>query len=825
MGIRISICLLLLFFFCESKAQTVLNPDSVLAKISDEYPAEKIYLQTDKTYYTSGETIWGKLWCVADAEPTYLSSIAYVLLVNTQGVVVAKKMHRLDSISSAGFSLDIDNNLEEGNYTIVAHTLWMLNDPSFVFKKQIFVYNPLKRNGKKATIPQEISLSFFPEGGDMLAGVDNKVAFKANDANGFSLAINGFIADKSGVRIADFKTEHEGMGVIVLKNVDTVEYVANVVLNNGAVQQFKLPKAKQDGIGFTVDNTNPNRLVVILKRPENAKASGIVKLVAHMNHQIVFSRNMNIDEGEVAAPINKKKLPAGIIHITLFNELNLPLAERLAFVDNLAYAAPIINEKVINAKSRTYNKLQFTIPDVVKSSLSVRITDALLDAASTDENNILSGLLLTSDLKGYVNNPGYYFVNKNDTVKKHLDMLLMTQGWRRFVWNQVLKNDFPKLKYPVETGLSLKGKVTKSGRKDPITDGSISFIIRGEDSTNIISEAKLTDRGEFIVDGFSFKKQAEVAYQGTNNKKDKLIVDVEIYPSYIDSLKRLFVNEPLNLDSVDIANAKSLLANYLKDLLAKSDTTGQSYLGTVTVSAKKLSQKDSLNLAYATGPFQMGQTINPNEFKNYTTIWQILQAAIPGLRVGGDFINPTVSFGRYEGIDAVSQSSAGSSQAEFGGTTFNGMLDENNGIAYFLNEINVSKDIIATLDVNDIALIKSMKLEASILGASQGAIAVYTKKGFYVGNKPYEKTFTTMTKAGYAITRAFFNPDYSTNPNLNNTVKDNRYTLFWSSNINPQTDGNFAVGFYNNDFATAFKVIIQGIDKSGKLIYGEYILK
>lgn len=808
-----------------SYGQNMLSPDSALVKLNNDYPIEKIFVHTDKTHYVAGETLWAKAWCTVDGIPSYLSNILYVSLTNSNGTVVMKKMYALDSMSTSSINLDLPKNMLEGNYTLYAYTLWMLNNIDYIFKKNIFIHNPITPKRNQSLNSTAIKMSFYPEGGDIIAGLPANIAFKVVDSYGLPIQIKGYITNKENQRVADFATEHEGMGSFNLTLADTTEYTANIERNGNNLLQFKLPKVKQTGVSLTIDNSNSNRLVVLVNKPENVKQPGIIKLVAHINHQLVFSRKLNLDEGENAVPLTKKNLPSGIIHFTVFDETNIPLAERLAFIDNTEITAPAILNPSVNSSPRKLNSFSFKLKDNVKASLSVRITDEVLDAANKYDNNIVSCLLLTSDIKGHVNNPGYYFSNKSDSVKKHLDLLMLTQGWRRFVWNKIIANEFPVLKYPVETGMTIKGKATKSDRKEPVQEGIVSFIIRGEDSTNIMSEAKLTDKGEFIVDGITFKKEATVAYQGTNKKKENLIIDVSIYPSHIDSLSKLIIDQEINLDTVDLANRKSALSAYLYNQISKIDTTGNNYLGNVTVSSKRISKKDSLNNAYATGPFQMGQTINPEEYKNYSTIWQVLQAAVPGIRISGDFFNPAVSFGRYDGIDAISQASAAGAQSEIGGTTFNGMLDENNGIAYFLNEINVSKDIIATLDVNDVALIKSMKLEAAALGASQGALAFYTKKGVSIRNKPYEKTFTTMQKQGYAITREFFNPNYSIDSNLNKLEDDKRYTLFWNSNLKPQKDGSYLISFFNNDISKSFKIIIQGLTKDGKLILGETVLK
>jgi hypothetical protein len=186
--------------------------------------------------------------------------------------------------------------------------------------------------------------------------------------------------------------------------------------------------------------------------------------------------------------------------------------------------------------------------------------------------------------------------------------------------------------------------------------------------------------------------------------------------------------------------------------------------------------------------------------------------------VEGNPFDPDVYFTRFAGLD-FAVGSATTTEEEVSVSTF-GLLQER-GISYYLNEVNVSKDVINSLSVDDIALIKVLKNEGAALGANGGVIAFYTKKGVPVRNSPYEKAFTKMEKQGYAIIKHFYAPDPASLP----AGTDARTTIYWNSQLRPSKDGRYHLRFYNNDLATAFKVVIQGIDKTGKLIYTETIVR
>lgn len=795
-------------------AQTL--PDSALARFKNNYPQEKVFLQTDKSYYFPGESIWMKAWCALDGAPSYLSRILYVDLVNSTGEVISKKMYRLDSLGSTPADIEIPTQIKSGNYTLNAYTLWMLNFPQFIYQKNIYIYNAASY---QKTIPATagINIRFFPEGGDIIAGTKSRIAFTTTDKNGWAIKVQGEITDNTGKTVASFSTEHDGMGSFEIDAEPGKTYTATINKT-----PHKLPAIKEEGIGLRVENANLNRAFVLLSRAEkNKEKYGLLKVVAQMYNQIVFKAELNFDEGQMAAPIPKKNLPPGIMQVTVFDARNNPLAERLVFIENYKLINPGINTDTLNTKARGKNQLSFAINDINTAALSCLVTSDIAGTGSNQEDNIASSILLTTDLPGYINNPGYYFKNKEPQTLQHLDLLLMTRGWRRFEWKRILQNDYIMLKYPVESAITFSGTVTKSDRKEVVKEGKVSFIIKGDDSTSLLAEATLTDKGEFLLNNVNYMKSAAVAYMGTNNKKENFVVDVKLNPSYIDSLKRSFNNTGINLDTINLAN-KNALTQYIQ--LASDENSpfkNAKTLQGVVVTGRKLSREDSLNREYAGGPFLMGKAIDPSATKAARTIWQIIQQTVPGVTVEGNPFDPKVSFNRFGGLgnEDFTMSAGGSSD----GSISNDIVLQTNGIAYYLNEINVSKDVINTLSPEDVALIKVLKNEAAVLGASQGAIAFYTKKGIAVGQLPFEKTYTVVKREGYAIVRQFNNVDYSIPTDVKDP--DNRHTLYWNGKINPSKDGKYRFRFFNNDTSKQFKLVIQGIDKDGQLIYGEQIIK
>lgn len=533
--------LLLLFLLIstgfQSFAQAVSLPYNILNKYFTDYPNEKVFLQTDRESYVSGETIWMKAWCLAEGKPTFLSSILYVDLVNQQGEVVQKRMYNLDSLGSTAGDIDLSPTIASGNYSINAYTLWMQNFTGFVFHKEISIYGKNYKPDPQKSSGSKLSVQFFPEGGDMVEGLSNKIAFKAT-VNFMPAEVKGFVTDEQGNRVADLVSEHFGMGVFDLKIEPGKKYIANIPSSSGSMLLFNLPAPKAEGIILKIENSKPNKLFIAVDRSPNQKEHySKIKIVAHGNSEVLFEANLDIDKKQNAFSIEKKTLPAGITHITAFDINNNPLAERLVFINNYEILKPVIKVDNIDFKTKSTSNFTVSLPQAGKMALSVVVIKANA-YKQTLKNNIASSLLLTSDLKGYIHEPDYYFQDREPARLQHLDLLLLTHGWRRFEWKKLLANKFPAIKYPVETALWISGKLMKRGRKESLTDARISFIIKGEDSTNILAESTVNANDEFLVTDLAFRKKATISFNATNNKKENAIADVQINPTYYDTLKQ-----------------------------------------------------------------------------------------------------------------------------------------------------------------------------------------------------------------------------------------------------------------------------------------------
>jgi hypothetical protein len=305
-----------------------------------------------------------------------------------------------------------------------------------------------------------------------------------------------------------------------------------------------------------------------------------------------------------------------------------------------------------------------------------------------------------------------------------------------------------------------------------------------------------------------------VSYQATNQKKENLVVDVKFYPSLFDTLDKATLKWKFDLDTLTLANRNSALAKLLYDRLAVSDTSTNKarFLGYVTVTSKKLSRMDSLQREYVSTFFEISdQTLEVPQDRGFVNIWQFLQREVVGLNV-----NPfepggvtTVTFGRFSGMVLGTMNEDGSMNA-----------GADDGIVFFLNELPVPIGVIDAINPDEVAIAKIYKgVTGFPFGANAGAIGIYTKKGRTVAVN--QKQFNFFEKKGYSLVREFYNVDYKKTPDYNKDTIDKRTTLYWNPKAKFDDKGEIKVRFFNSDLSQKYKIVVQGLDQKGRMVYTE----
>jgi hypothetical protein len=766
-----------------------------LEQFGKNYPQEKVYLHVDKDYYASGETIWFKAYIMVQGLPSLGASNLYAELLDKNGTVVMKKRLLASGASAAG-EFQLPETTKAGQYQIRAYTSWMLNfDPAFLGYRNIEVFDPQKRNSaqaKDSAVVSDFSVQFFPEGGDLLNNVNSIVAFKAIDQSGYPVAVSGNVQNSKGKTLATLQTIHDGMGSFELTPDEGENYHAIVKTANGKEKTIVLPAAKSSGAGLKVYNWG-SRIFYQTSLPNMTDTSyDHMLIVGQMQQQLVYKAILHVSDGRISGFIPTGGLPSGILQITLFSMNGTPLSERLAFVSKEDHLKINLVNESINTDERAKNSVEIEIPDTLRTSISVAVTDADQVLKDPDENNIISGLLLTSDLKGFIYNPAWYFRDTTKATLDALDLVMMTNGWRRFSWEKIINNDLPQIRFPYEQGILIKGTAFSGGGRVPLSNGKVDMILKHPlDSTTNFTSVNTDDKGEFSLANVQFMDTLNIYYKGSDKNKSPNVI-VKYNSHFFDNTAPVQSPYPYR---VPAALDKNLLVKFLNtasenNKVNRAITNRTILLKEVNIKEKKITPQETIEKRYVSGMFTSdnGYTFDlTKETPTSFNVFQYLQSKVAGLQITGDYSNPTLSWR--------------------GGTP-----------TLYMNEMPTDKEMISTLNINDIALIKVFRppFMGGFGGGAGGAIAIYTKKGGDNTSDESVRGFELYKKGGYTLTKEFYSPDYSVRNDLH-ALADKRLTLYWNPRVQIDSASHKAkITFYNNDFTSHFRVVVEGFSEDGR---------
>lgn len=770
------------------------QPDSILNIYAAQFQEERIFIHFDKTSYLPGETIWFKAYLMQGIEISDISKNFYIEFADAAGNV----LHYITApivLSSAKGMFKVPETFKENTLYIRAYTSWMLNfDSAFLYKKSIPIIQPSAKQPTKFVQPIT-SLNFFPEGGYLVNDLKSKVAFKATDAIGNPVYFKGAILNKLGKIVDSVKPTHNGMGFFYLTPQKGEIYTLKWIDEWQVAHNSVLPTAKEDGLVMNLKQEDQKLLVKVTRPPNSKDNFKLIRIVATMHKQMVYrvsTRLVNAESYNGEIPI--ANLPEGVLQVTVFDMNWMPFAERICFIKNqdneLLADARVFKPKL---SSKAKNILEINIPDEISANLSVAITDAESNAASKE--NIISTLFLTSDLKGYVHHPYAYFINDLDSTNKNLDLVMLTNGWRRIKWEEVATNKLPTIHFPRDsTFLSIAGQLFGARPSQIIDIGDINLILKTKDSATSVLSVPLKPNGSFVSKNMSFFDTVTVYYQ-FNKKKDLINSTAVTFSNLL-----LPPNQQILIDGTFQTNAtldtnglfrKKQLWQKKQDLDKLLQTTT---LANVTVKAKQRSRIEELEAKYTSGMFQGGDDGYQFDFANDLTA----QAAIDVF---------SYLSGRVAGL-VINNTGAQTSATWRGSPT-----------SFFLNEMPVDASNLKDINVADIAYVKVIRppFIGAAGGGAGGAIAVYTKRGSdtrsITGNGLENKKL-----AGYTFIKEFYTPNYETNPDLKQE-SDVRTTLYWNPFVlSDKKNRTIQITFFNNDISKKLRLDIQGMNEEGKLV-------
>ena len=444
-------------------------------------PIEKLYLQTDKPIYNSGDTLWlkGYLFEAKDLTPSAKSGLVYTEVIDKNNQIVKRLLFKITGGLFRG-SIPLDDELPAGAFSLRAYTNWMRNwGTDYIFTKNLFYINttatslagnsggavgsikPNSKNANNLNKPEAIDLQFMPEGGKLVGGLQSRVGFKAVAANGMGVAVSGKVYNSKKQEVASFKTAHAGMGSFEFTPIAGESYFAKIFTAGIEPKAYALPRTEAAGVVLKVINDfESDVLKVNLISSETVPKTASYYLVAQSRGVVCYGAIAKFTNRQVNSVIKKDKFPTGIVRLTLFDENLNPVNERITFVNHHDGLNIGLKTEKENYRTRDSVTLHLKVTDKnsmpLQGSFGVAITDDGLVAADSTAT-ILTRLLLTRDLKGTVENPSYYLIDKPEN-QAALENLLLTQGWVGYDWGNGFK--IPKIKYQAQPEFVVKGKLT-----------------------------------------------------------------------------------------------------------------------------------------------------------------------------------------------------------------------------------------------------------------------------------------------------------------------------------------------------------------------------
>ena len=502
-------------------------------RFATECPQEKVYLHFDNTGYYVGDTIWFKAYTVyaETVKPTTLSRVLHVELVTPWGEVVdSRKLKIEDGQCHGEFALSRD--YRGGFYEVRAYTRGMLNfGDDYIFSRVFPVYSEPEIGGnyeekemdsffgeKKERPSSEtydkVNITFFPEGGHAVKGLRSRIAFRATGKNGENIAISGNLYNKAGEPVAALTTLHQGMGVFELTPEED-EYKA-IVAYEGKNYTIPFKEMLFEGYVMNVDNLNPNAMRITLQKSASLPYDTVAVSIT-CRGRVYAVEAFGLGAEPYTFSISKEKFPAGCLQITAFNTDGDILAERLAFHTKpairvttndsnlISYPSMFLPIKVTQDKPRYKPfeeiNMEFDIHDhagnPVETTFSLAIRDAATSPITAYQDNMLTNLLLSSEVKGYIENPMQYFTDNSRVTRTKLDLLMMVQGWRRYSWQQMAGVKPFEIKHFVEEGLPLWGQVKTLVGNKPRGNMDILFWMKNNKGAEIHGKGHTDEKGNF----------------------------------------------------------------------------------------------------------------------------------------------------------------------------------------------------------------------------------------------------------------------------------------------------------------------------------------
>lgn len=673
---------------------------------------------------------------------------------------------------------------------------------------------------KFITLPRrggDYDLSFYPEGGYLIPGHECSMTFKALSSDGTNAVVTGRIVDSAGNEVVTVDTQHDGMGLVRFTPKQGMTYTAHVTDSTGLAKQFVLPAVREDATVLHLERRGDTLMT--------ARAVG-----ADAEHAIIVvqQRGNVLAVGQQEISLDPRQVPTGVVQTLLLDDRWRRLSERLYFnrgeergnmtvtTDKSSYAG---REHVVASVTAT----DFAVP---QGDYAVSVTDdrsVQLDSASA----ICVNLLLQSELQGRINNPEYYFVDGKAERAAHLDLLMMTQGWRRYDVSQTLRGHLTEPQYPIEQTQVVSGRVLSEWRKRPLKNAAVVLLAPELRRTEYTQTDSL---GYFALSLKNFPDSTKCVIQAFNEKGQKemnLEIDAEKFPIIAMRLKPVTVATQQSQED-DYIDAETLRANTI-------DGMRNIILREVTVTAQKIKLPEDIYEAMAR--MSIGQDrIQSESITTYNEVFR----KFPGILIRNgnlfclrtrDWRNPNgkvvpfmidgVVFSSVDnsGPTSIATQNAMGQSSKLEGSTFMEMEIYEPLINMVENMIPF--DMVYRIDYLD-------PLQSAVFGSKSGLVVIQTKDGSNPWSYAHKDFFIQkINPLGFQKPASFYSPRYENGSDCGiEPGTDQRNTLYWNPSVRMGNDGKSAFDFYtNDDDNTTYTVTIEGVTTNGQLIHTRHTIR
>ena len=856
---------------------------------------EKLYLVTDKPFYSAGDTIYFSAFLVNSIyfNRTTDSKFIYVELIDATGNVT----HRLRVMGSEGRffnAIPLSTKTTSGRYTLRAYSKWQTNtDKELLFTRQLEIgnyiddavhtnikyefdnsgkvvasvevtnnlFNPIPNNtveyslsingrttrhmtktdnngffrfsfrpspnmadfirmninangrklDRKVQLPSfedDFSAKFLPEGGNLIAGIEQVVAFKAVGVDGRAVEVEGKIQTKLGVEVAQIKSEHNGMGKFAFTAQVGESYIATLSTKEGVTRSFTLPVAAPSGCVIKMTPDTTDRLLLQIFTTPDVTRQNLVAIV--QSRGIV---NYVVEDLSHALRIPLEKLRSGVGQVSIVDKTTRKVvAQRLFFVRGTA-ATSTITPSVKKFAPRELVNIDFAVKSsigkAVKGNFVVSVTDADLLKEDKEADNIFTYMLLNSELKGHIENPKYYFEANDAKHNEHLDLVMLTHGWRRYKINSILAGEKPKITQPIEKEQSISGGVKSTIGK---TRNTSVMIFRNRKEYLGVHDLNITNR--FFITGVDSPDTTIYILQALNkngtSERVRIKVDPQIYPT----------TPIIPRDAYHKPKSTSLTEAYM--VRSKQNYFEEGGMPVIDIDAVEIVAKRIVTYDYSSSLNDFN-TVS-GDMTRFVSIFDALQR-FRQLEVEGNNV-----YVRSKKIDSpvkdMSSNDSDSEDNNFGGNIEIDMEDKVDLMpAVYVNGTQMDMGVIDAYPMSEVISVSYLdKFEsmAAGMGSETGAIILHVKD-INAREKFLINSMAEVVVPGYAAPAEFYAPDYSVKNDK--SKRDNRTTIAWVPSLQSNSLGDASISFWTADRPSNYRVVIEGITAEGELLHNEIILQ